>query len=839
MKCILIKAGVVLVLALVLALWNSLDPDLSPYADPGVPSVRLQTVTVETLHDDVQKAINPTTTPTPTLTPNDGPGMSSAVLWEMRMHMLGLINAERRDHGLVEVVLDDNPTAQRHAEDARANCFLGHWGSDGTKPYMRYTLNRGIHSVAENVIGSSYCPKDRHGDSGPDPMFEVTRAHEELMNSPEHRQTILNPSFRKVGIGLSYEHPTLWTVQLFTTDHIKFVVTPRINYGDLTFAYRLADELSDGENQTTAAVFYDPLPQDVAAGQIAQTGCVGLGRTVAGIRPPVALGSFRTDLWSDGLSNICPDPFQIATDAQPPSSYADRGLKIGDRSAQFVPVPWLTADVEPLRGGGYRLTTDLSDQINHHGPGVYTLVIWSHIDEEWVPVSQYSIFQKSVQPKVAPTVETEVVVVRVTATSLFQSTVAPEPESGTTPAAAPTYTSMALPTRGPVPTETPTTPPEPTHTLKSALPPTALPTAKVTPSPLPVPTAKPTLPPDPTATPTAPTPSGLYIDQLNELRTLMLDLINAERRSHGLVDVVLDENSTAQMHAEDERANCFSGHWGSNGTKPYMRYTINGGTHNSAENVVGSDYCPSTPSRYRRDPLEDKVIESHDELMGSPGHRETILNPTWRKVGIGLSFEHPNLWAVQLFTTDHIEFTTMPSIEGGVLIFAYRLVNGAREGTDYPPSAAVFYDAPLRDLTRGQLTATGCVSLGSRIAQIRPSAPANSYWARNEFNAQHVYCKDPYAVDADSATPKGYLLASLNHVANTLGADSKVTKTITVPWVTSFVQPLQGGGYRVETDISAQIARNGPGVYTLVIWADINGVSAQVAEYSIFLETTQ
>ena len=51
--------------------------------------------------------------------------------------------------------------------------------------------------------------------------------------------------------------------------------------------------------------------------------------------------------------------------------------------------------------------------------------------------------------------------------------------------------------------------------------------------------------------------------------------------------------------------------------------------------------------------------------------------------------------------------------------------------------------------------------------------------------------------------------------------------------------PERVDGADVETDLSAQIVRYGPGVYTLVIWAKIDGISAQVAEYSIFLETTQ
>ena len=135
--------------------------------------------------------------------------------------------------------------------------------------------------------------------------------------------------------------------------------------------------------------------------------------------------------------------------------------------------------------------------------------------------------------------------------------------------------------------------------------------------------------------------------------------------------MVLDDNPTAQMHADDARANCFSGHWGSNGMKPYMRYTL---IHYSAENVSGSDYCPPDPHRYREQSLKAEVAQVHRGLMNSAGHRRTILDSTYRRVGIGISFEHPNLRVVQLFTTNHVEFTVSPRIRFGGLIFAYKLI---------------------------------------------------------------------------------------------------------------------------------------------------------------------
>ena len=77
--------------------------------------------------------------------------------------MLELINAERARAGLNPVILGDNIAAQLHAEAALENCFSSHWGVDGLKPYMRYSLAGGYQSNGENGSGLDYCIKASDG----------------------------------------------------------------------------------------------------------------------------------------------------------------------------------------------------------------------------------------------------------------------------------------------------------------------------------------------------------------------------------------------------------------------------------------------------------------------------------------------------------------------------------------------------------------------------------------------------------------------------------------------------------------------------------------------------
>ena len=311
----------------------------------------------------------------------------------------------------------------------------------------------------------------------------------------------------------------------------------------------------------------------------------------------------------------------------------------------------------------------------------------------------------------------------------------------------------------------------------------------------------------------------------------MLELINEARRAAGLVEVVLDDNPTAQLHAEDMRANCFGGHWGSDGKKPYMRYTLNGGTHNSAENASGSSYCPPDPSRYAYAPLYGRVARAHEGLMNSPDHRDNLLRAGHRKVGLGFAYQRPNLWVAQLFTSDHIEYVQLPSIEEGVLTFGYRLTNGA---TDLEFPAYVHFDPPPHDLARGQLMRTYCYSSGQRIAGILPQLSGGRSWAEDNFVTKLSGCADPYAVAPDASVPTGYE-DPLFSFQPTAVPDGERASTV-AEWITSEVLPLDGGGYSVRSDISHLVAHYGPGVYTLIMFAVVDGESVQVSEYSIFVQ---
>ncbi len=381
-----------------------------------------------------------------------------------------------------------------------------------------------------------------------------------------------------------------------------------------------------------------------------------------------------------------------------------------------------------------------------------------------------------------------------------------EPSSTPVPTATPSPTITTA-------THTPTVTPTPTQTLT--------PTATSTPSSTPTSTATPTQ----TPTPTPITQSGLSEDELIEAREYALQLINNARTAAGLNAVTLDDNTAAQSHAEDMRANCVTGHWGTDGLKPYMRYTLAGGEEYSSENVSGSGFCPTNPDRYISETIDAHIDEAMDGLMNSPGHLRNILNPNHRKVNIGISYQRPNLWLVQLFVGDYAKYTTKPKIKDGILSLAGTAMNGVVV-SGKSIGIQIYYDQSPYPLTRGQLHNTTCGNNGRIIASLREPPGTNSYYTTHAYSQSGTRCRDPYNVSPDTPPASSYF-------------DPKVGGTVPYQhnaiWITANDWSVTNDTFNVSADISDLLDQHGNGVYTILLWGEINGERTPISEYSIFI----
>lgn len=321
----------------------SVENPSSETAAPPVTPVLIEPTHVPTLE--------PVKTP-PTNTPSSTPVAQFAYTQEeLIQYALELINKDRADYGLSPVTLGNNTAAQKHAEERLANGYISHWGMDGLKPYMRYTLAGGMNYEAENgSMRQIYWIGGKDSSYRINPKETLEEAQEGLMTSPGHRKNILNKWHKKVNLGIAYDTERLDLVQQFEGDYINFTELPTVSDGILSIAGEVT--LSTIEN---IIIYYDPLPQPLSIEQLDAPPydyAYGFGEEIGVILPPLPSGFHYIDL--------------LTTDV-----------------IAFI---WNT---EP--DGFFNIEADIST-ILEKGMGVYTVVVWVETDGDYVDISNYSIF---------------------------------------------------------------------------------------------------------------------------------------------------------------------------------------------------------------------------------------------------------------------------------------------------------------------------------------------------------------------------------------------------------------------------------------------------------------
>ena len=245
---------------------------------------------------------------------------------ELREYALELINRDRRDHGVPPVRLGDNAGAQVHAEDALRHGYLvGHWTSDGLKPYMLYREAGGLGVVAENAAGGGVgdpeeCRKTWNVCGRIDLRAKIADLEWGMMYDDAHadwghRDTIINPDYDTVNLGIAFDDVQLRFYQHFEYVGVSYEEAPSLDEGELTMT---VSPLA-GHRVGSIALYFDPPPTPRTAEEIERlkSYCTGGGftdecnyvRSVARVLKPAPEGSHYVDLppeevvadvWSEG-----------------------------------------------------------------------------------------------------------------------------------------------------------------------------------------------------------------------------------------------------------------------------------------------------------------------------------------------------------------------------------------------------------------------------------------------------------------------------------------------------------------------------------------------------------
>ncbi|MBM2832237.1 MAG: Cysteine-rich secretory protein family [Dehalococcoidia bacterium] len=347
----------------------------------------------------------------------------------------------------------------------------------------------------------------------------------------------------------------------------------------------------------------------------------------------------------------------------------------------------------------------------------------------------------------------------------------------------------------------------------------------VPPAPATSPSAIPKPPaPAPSPPPAVSIPKEAPAPAHGELAQYALDLINIDRQSTGLTPVVLGNNTAAQKHSEDLLANSYLAHWGTDGMKPYMRYTLAGGFNYEGENAYRTWTVRSGNGNplFKRDPRQ-MLEEAQKSLMASPGHRTNILTKWHKKVNVGIAYNNDSLYLVQQFEGDYISFGQLPTLQNGML----SLSGGTRVGFAVD-QIQVWYDPPPHPLTLGQLDKTYAYSLGKPAAFIRPPPPPRSYYTESVSTFSREVYPDPYNIPPN--TPP--LPQSGTSILET-PPSSRVTET--VRWVEATQWNISGNSFAIRADLSQIVMSFRGGVYTIVIWAETGEESVDLTNYSIIV----
>ena len=299
--------------------------------------------------------------------------------------------------------------------------------------------------------------------------------------------------------------------------------------------------------------------------------------------------------------------------------------------------------------------------------------------------------------------------------------------------------------------------------------------------------------------------------------------------------MTLGNNNAAQLHAEASLEGCYSSHWGSDGLKPYMRYSLAGGYQSNGENGSGLDYCIERSDGYTALPaIRTEIRKTMTGWMGSPGHRRNILEKNHRKVNIGLAWDRYNLMAVQHFEGDYVEYETLPEFDKGKLRLEGKVKNGARFDVGDTIPVEIFYDPPPHPLTPGQLSRTYCYGLGQPIAYVREPLTGGWYYDEDILRTTYKPCVSPYDISPNAAAPQSYTQAHA-HWQQAYNANQSIAEIPAVMQaVTASVWETKGNDFQITADLSDVLKTHGPGVYTVILWGVLNGSPEIISEYSIF-----
>lgn len=234
------------------------------------------TATTPTAVPVAPTATNPPPSPT-SLPPMEVPQARSSTfpLSVLQQQMLKLINEARAAEGLDAVIWD--PVAadagMLHAQDMIDRDYFSHWNPEGFGPEHRITLAGGRHAVFENVHARVTTWSDGSPAAIEDWPMAIAEAHQGLLDSPGHRENIMDPAHTHLGIGMAYDEDVgeFRLAQEFTNQYVILADSLPVNAGLGEGVAIRGVVPGDNISNILLDLAYEPFPRPMTNDQLAGT----------------------------------------------------------------------------------------------------------------------------------------------------------------------------------------------------------------------------------------------------------------------------------------------------------------------------------------------------------------------------------------------------------------------------------------------------------------------------------------------------------------------------------------------------------------------------------------
>lgn len=310
-----------------------------------------------------------------------------------------------------------------------------------------------------------------------------------------------------------------------------------------------------------------------------------------------------------------------------------------------------------------------------------------------------------------------------------------------------------------------------------------------------------------------------YPPDYGVLANFTLGLIDTDRASAGLSPIALSTVTSGQQHADSMAYFGTYGHWDVQGYKPYMRYTLLGGTGLVAENVALNSCTDSAPSATSvlEAPCSLQAIENgisnaeyqmmnYDATCCNNGHRANILDSHHDRVSLGIAFDTKtgSVYLVEDFEDSYISNGAIQLSGSQVTFYGSTQQNltgwtGASSGAEI----VVYYDATPSAINASEL---------------QPNASCDQY---NEHS-------EPASCQYRGAYNNGAQISAVFAPCPAERTCGSGNYTYAQTW------QLASGTFIIIFSIGALKSAHGNGVYTFYLWPDGDTVEP-ITSLSLFV----